>query len=154
MERLDQNRIRKSLFTSHPMGSIPVLRARESEHDEATSIAVEVKRIIAHTGGLLGYGDVAVLLRFTALSRTLENAFQMEGIPVRLLGGHRFFERSEIKELLAYLQLIDNPEYDSAFLRAVNVPARGIGEKESVSAIRLSKKNDSCSPFKDAAATV
>ena len=95
----------------------------------------------------------------------------MEGIPVRLLGGRRFFERSEvsilvclvallnkllykIKELLAYLQLIDNPEYDSAFLRAVNAPARGIGEKESVSALRLSKKNDSCSSFKDAAAAV
>jgi len=90
------------------------------------------------------------LVRFTALSRTLENAFQREGIPIRLLGGHRFFERLEvsilvclitllqtealykIKELLAYLQLIDNPEYDSAFLRAVNVPARGIGEKVSV----------------------
>lgn len=61
MEHLDQNRIRKSLFTSHPTGSRPVLHLRNSEHDEATGIATEVRRIIAHTGGLLDYGDFAVL---------------------------------------------------------------------------------------------
>ncbi|KAF5359087.1 hypothetical protein D9756_003438 [Leucocoprinus leucothites] len=125
----DQNRIRKTLFTSHPMGSTPVLRRSASEHAEAASIAAEVKQVVAYTGGLLGYGDFAILLRFTALSRALEGAFQKEGIPTRVLGGHKFFERLEIRDLLAYLQLIDNPEYDPAFLRAVNVPARGIGEK-------------------------
>lgn len=88
-------------------------------------------------------------MRFTALSRSLESALQKEGIPSRVLGGHRFFERLEvsgpalrklktvdkmfkIKDLLAYLRLIDNPDYNPAFLRAVNVPTRGIGDKVSV----------------------
>ncbi|KAF9445472.1 P-loop containing nucleoside triphosphate hydrolase protein [Macrolepiota fuliginosa MF-IS2] len=125
----DKNRIQKSLFTSHPLGSVPVLHSSISEQDEATKIAIEIKRAIAYTGGLLNYGDFAILLRFTALSRTLEGALQKEGIRSRVLGGHKFFERLEIKDLLAYLQLIDNPEYDPAFLRIANVPSRGVGEK-------------------------
>ncbi|KXN84725.1 ATP-dependent DNA helicase PcrA, partial [Leucoagaricus sp. SymC.cos] len=124
----DQNRVRKSLFTAHPCGPKPTLHSFPSEHDEATSIAHEVKRVVAYTGGLLTYGDFAILLRFTALSRALEGALQKEGVPSCVLGGHKFFERLEAN-LLAYLQLIDNPSYDPAFLRAVNVPARGIGEK-------------------------
>ncbi|THV07389.1 UvrD-helicase-domain-containing protein [Dendrothele bispora CBS 962.96] len=125
----DRSRIQKSLVASHPAGTIPVLRCFSSEQAEAAFIAVEVKRLVAHMGGLLHWGDFVILLRFNALSRAIENALQKEGIPSRVLGGHKFFERLEIKDLLAYLQLVDNPHFTPAFMRAVNTPSRGIGEK-------------------------
>jgi DNA helicase II / ATP-dependent DNA helicase PcrA len=68
-------------------------------------------------------------VRFSALSRTIENALQKQGIPSRVLCGHKFFDRLEVKVILAYLQLVDNHMFTPAFTRAVNVPARGIGEK-------------------------
>jgi hypothetical protein len=68
-------------------------------------------------------------VRFSALSRTVESALQKQGIPSRVLGGHKFFERLEVKDILAYLQLVDNHMFIPAFLRAINVPGRGIGEK-------------------------
>lgn len=71
-------------------------------------------------------------MRFNALSRTIENALQKEGIPCRILGGHKFFERLEVKDILAYLQLLDNPAFVPALLRVINVPGRGIGEKVCV----------------------
>ncbi|KAF7777665.1 hypothetical protein Agabi119p4_3737 [Agaricus bisporus var. burnettii] len=137
----DKTRVQKSLFTSHPIGSTPVLRALQDEHDEARHIASEIKRVVAYTGSLLNYGDFAILLRFTALSRTLESALQKEGIPSRVLGGHKFFDRLEVKDLLAYLQLIDNSDYNPAFIRAVNVPSRGVGDKtlDGLSSVAQSK---------------
>ncbi|TFK40400.1 P-loop containing nucleoside triphosphate hydrolase protein [Crucibulum laeve] len=125
----DKARIQKTLHTSHPAGTTPVLRAFENEYEEASFIAVEIKRLVASMGGVLRWGDFVVLLRFNALSRTIESALQKEGIPSRVLAGHKFFERLEIKDLLSYLQLVDNPSFNPAFIRAVGVPSRGIGEK-------------------------
>lgn len=68
-------------------------------------------------------------MRYNALSRALEAALQRESIPNRVLSGVKFFERLEIKDLLAYLQLVDNPDYAPAFFRVINVPKRQIGEK-------------------------
>ncbi|RDB25802.1 ATP-dependent DNA helicase PcrA [Hypsizygus marmoreus] len=125
----DKARIQKTLHTAHPIGTTPVLRSLPTEYAEAAFIAVEIKRLVAHMGGVLRWGDFGVLLRFNALSRAIESALQREGIPSRVLGGHKFFERLEIKNLLAYLQLIDNTNFDPALVRAANVPSRGIGEK-------------------------
>ncbi|KAJ3796874.1 P-loop containing nucleoside triphosphate hydrolase protein [Lentinula aff. detonsa] len=125
----DKTRIRKSLHTSHPTGSLPVLKSFSSEQMEASFLAGEIKRIIAYMGGVFNWGDFVILLRFNALSRTIESALQKEGIPSRVLGGHKFFERVEIKDLLAYLQLVDNPQFVPAFMRAINTPTRGMGEK-------------------------
>ncbi|KAG1822031.1 P-loop containing nucleoside triphosphate hydrolase protein [Suillus subaureus] len=125
----DSSRIAKTLHTDHPLGPLPMLRSFPTEHDEAAFIAWEINRMIAQSGGMLGFGDFAVLLRFNAISRTIENALQKEGIPNRMLGGHQFFERAEIKDILAYLQLVDNPHFEPAFSRAVNIPSRGIGDK-------------------------
>ncbi|KAF8071911.1 P-loop containing nucleoside triphosphate hydrolase protein [Lyophyllum atratum] len=125
----DKTRIQKYLHTSHPAGSTPFLRAFVTEHAEAQFIAIEIKRLIAHMGGVLRWGDFAILLRFNALSRTIESALQKNGIPSKVLGGHKFFERQEIKNVLAYLQLVDNPSFNPALVRAANVPSRGIGEK-------------------------
>ncbi|KAJ7593227.1 P-loop containing nucleoside triphosphate hydrolase protein [Mycena floridula] len=125
----DKTRIPKKLHTSHPAGPTPVLMCLDGEYGEAAFIADEIKRLVAQTGGMLGWGDFVILLRFNALSRAIESALQKEKIPNRILGGHKFFERCEIKDLLAYLQIIDNPQFAPSFARAVNVPSRGIGEK-------------------------
>ncbi|KAI0714341.1 P-loop containing nucleoside triphosphate hydrolase protein [Cerioporus squamosus] len=125
----DKNRIQKTLNTSHPKGPTPVLRAFPMEQVEAGFIAAEIKRLVAFSGGMLNWNDFVVLLRFNALSRTIESALQKEGIPNRVLAGHKFFERLEIKDVLAYLQLIDNPAFVPAFTRVVNVPSRSVGEK-------------------------
>jgi DNA helicase-2/ATP-dependent DNA helicase PcrA len=142
----DTKRPPKTLRTSHDRGIEPILRECRNEHDEADFIAIEIKRVVAATGGMLLWKDFAILrtthsyftggtahpphiVRYNALSRALEAALQHEGIPNRVLSGVKFFERLEIKDLLAYLQLIDNPDYEPAFLRVINVPKRQIGEK-------------------------
>ncbi|EFI27904.1 ATP-dependent DNA helicase pcra [Coprinopsis cinerea okayama7 len=122
-------RINKSLYTAHPSGITPILYQVNDENEESRFIAIEIKRLVANMGGILRWGDFSILLRYNALSRNLEKAFQNERIPCRILGGHKFFERLEVKDLLAYLQLIDNPIFGPAFIRVVNVPGRGIGEK-------------------------
>ncbi|KIK63032.1 hypothetical protein GYMLUDRAFT_41333 [Collybiopsis luxurians FD-317 M1] len=137
----DKTRIQKSLHTSHPMGPFPVLRSFSSEQMEASFLAGEIKRLVAHMGGVLNWGDFVILLRFNALSRTIESCLQKEGIPSRVLGGHKFFERLEIKDLLAYLQLVDNPQFVPAFVRAVNTPARGIGEKSLTELLARTEKS-------------
>ncbi|KAF4597533.1 hypothetical protein EYR40_007995 [Pleurotus pulmonarius] len=125
----DKARLPKSLHTSHPSGCTPSLVSFATDQDEAAFIAHEIKRTAANMGGILKWKDFAVLLRFNALSRVIESALQKSSIPCRILGGHKFFERMEIKDLLAYLQLVDNPQFTPAFSRVINVPARGIGAK-------------------------
>ncbi|KAI0775289.1 UvrD-helicase-domain-containing protein [Trametes elegans] len=125
----DKSRIQKTLHTSHPQGPIPVLRAFPIEQVEAAFIAAEIKRLVAYSGGMFNWGDFVVLLRYNSLSRGIESALQKEGIPNRVLAGQKFFERMEIKDVLAYLQLVDNPQFAPAFLRVVNVPARTVGDK-------------------------
>lgn len=97
------------------------LKSFEISLTEADFIAFEIKRLIAYSGGTLNYDDFAILrewccglltkVRYNALSRGIESALQKEGIPNRIIGGHKFFERMEIKDLLAYLQLADNPGF-------------------------------------------
>ncbi|KAG8813457.1 hypothetical protein FRC19_002409 [Serendipita sp. 401] len=125
----DSNRPPKTLRTSHPFGYVPTLGGCADEREEAACIADEIKRLKTLSGGMLKWSDFAVLLRFNALSRNLEQALQKEGIPSRVLAGQKFFDRVEVKDLLAYLQLIDNPEFDPAVLRIINVPKRNIGNK-------------------------
>ncbi|KAI0259900.1 P-loop containing nucleoside triphosphate hydrolase protein [Gloeopeniophorella convolvens] len=142
----DDKRIKKSLRTSYNEGPRPMLCHFGSEHQEAQFAASEIKRIVAYSGGMFGWKDFVVLLRFNALSRGLESALQAEGIPYRVLKGHKFFDRAEIKDLLAYLQVLDNPSFLPAFTRIVNVPPRGLGEK-SVSQIIARAENDKKSPL-------
>ncbi|EUC56724.1 ATP-dependent DNA helicase [Rhizoctonia solani AG-3 Rhs1AP] len=125
----DKQRVQKSLFTTHARGPTPLLREFESAAVEASFLARELRRVVASSGGMIGYGDCAILLRFNALSRAIEAALQQESVPSRVLGGHKFFERAEVKDVLVYLQLADNPAFTPAFVRAVNVPKRGVGEK-------------------------
>ncbi|KAH8099919.1 UvrD-helicase-domain-containing protein, partial [Cristinia sonorae] len=142
----DKDRLPKTLFTTHPTGPLPLLHQFENGRDEGQFIALEVKRIIAYTGGMLNHNDFAILLRYNSLSRTIERELQKERIPHKVLGGRKFFERMEIKDLLAYLQLVDNPEYVPAFVRIINVPPRSIGAK-TVEQILAKAKQMKISPM-------
>jgi DNA helicase-2/ATP-dependent DNA helicase PcrA len=119
-------RLGKNLRTDAGHGEPIRIYEANSDLQEANWIIEESKSLIAE-GALRS--EIAVLYRSNAQSRVIEHALFTAGIPYRVYGGQRFFERAEIKHAIAYLQLIDNPHNDSAFLRVVNFPTRGIGAR-------------------------
>ncbi|PYP54369.1 MAG: ATP-dependent DNA helicase PcrA, partial [Gemmatimonadetes bacterium] len=119
-------RLGKTLFTEKKGGDPVTLLSSADERDEAEWLANEFAR--RATDGDAAYEGMAILYRTNAQSRPLEEAFRFRGIPYRLIGAISFYERREVKDLLAYLRLIANPADDEAFLRVVNVPRRGIGD--------------------------
>jgi DNA helicase-2/ATP-dependent DNA helicase PcrA len=119
-------RIGKTLTTRRRGGETVTLLAAADERDEAEWVARELERRSA--AGDWQYPEMAVLYRTNSQSRALEEAFRRAGIPYRLIGAISFYERREVKDLLAYLRLVANPADDEAFLRSVSVPRRGLGE--------------------------
>jgi len=119
-------RLGKTLFTETKGGEPVTLLSSADERDEAEWLANEFAQRAAQ--GDVPYEGMAILYRTNAQSRPLEEAFRFRGIPYRLIGAISFYERREVKDMLAYLRLIANPADDEAFLRAVNVPRRGIGD--------------------------
>jgi DNA helicase II / ATP-dependent DNA helicase PcrA len=131
-------RLGKSLFTNQKGGNPVVLLTAADERDEAEWIAGEYARLSA--AGDIPYEGMAVLYRTNAQSRPLEEAFRFRGLPYRLVGAVSFYERREVKDLLAYLRLLANPADDEAFLRAINVPRRGIGDASVQSLVQVASK--------------
>jgi DNA helicase-2/ATP-dependent DNA helicase PcrA len=121
----NQQRLGKTLFTARGGGDPVVLVSSADERDEAEWAARELREKVASNA--LVYGDMAVLYRTNAQSRAFEDAFRRASIPYRVVGAVSFYERREVKDLLAYLRLVVNPADDEAFLRAVQVPRRGVG---------------------------
>ena len=119
-------RLGKTLFTEKKGGELVTLLSSADERDEAEWLANEYARRAADSD--VAYEGMAILYRTNSQSRPLEEAFRFRGIPYRLIGAISFYERREVKDLLAYLRLIANPADDEAFLRVVNVPRRGIGD--------------------------
>jgi DNA helicase-2/ATP-dependent DNA helicase PcrA len=122
----NRNRLGKNLWTEAGEGEPVRVFEAESDAEEAQWLADEIQAL-----GRDGYErrDMAVLYRSNAQSRVIEHALFSVGIPYRVYGGLRFFERAEVKHALAYLRLVSSPEDDGAFLRVVNFPARGIGAR-------------------------
>ncbi|HEY6808243.1 MAG TPA: UvrD-helicase domain-containing protein, partial [Gemmatimonadales bacterium] len=127
-------RLGKTLFTETQGGEPVVLLTAADERDEAEWLATEYARLAADTD--LPYDAMAVLYRTNAQSRPLEEAFRFRGIPYRLVGAVSFYDRREVKDVLAYLRLLANPADDEAFLRVVNVPRRGVGEASVVALVQ------------------
>ena len=119
-------RLGKTLFTATQGGEPVTLLTAADERDEAEWLAGELSRRAAEAD--VPYEGMAILYRTNAQSRPLEEAFRFRGIPYRLVGAVSFYERREVKDVLAYLRLIANPADDEAFVRVVNVPRRGIGD--------------------------
>ncbi len=125
--RHNQKRKQKDLYTHNPEGDPVVLRMYEDGYQEADGIADEISNAIRVEG--MRPRDFAVLCRMNALTRSLEHSMRSRGLPYQIINGVEFYQRKEIKDLLAYLHLINNPNHDVAFQRVVNVPTRGIGAK-------------------------
>jgi DNA helicase-2/ATP-dependent DNA helicase PcrA len=122
----NSGRIGKTLTTRRRGGESVTLVAAADERDEAEWVVRELQKRCAAADW--AYIEMAVLYRTNAQSRALEEAFRRAGVPYRLIGAISFYERREVKDLLAYLRLVANPSDDEAFLRAVGVPRRGLGE--------------------------
>lgn len=116
----------KTLFTSNPDGDLIQVREEKTEYDEAKFVAKTIQSMMNEGEG--SYNDYAVFYRTNAQSRVLEEQLRTLGIPYRLVGGVRFYERMEIKDVISYLKLSLNPADDIALKRIINVPARGIGK--------------------------
>ncbi|HHF58249.1 MAG TPA: ATP-dependent DNA helicase PcrA, partial [candidate division WOR-3 bacterium] len=119
------NRLRKgkTLWTQNPEGKKIVIFECDTEREEAETVA----KIIEKSGR--EYRDFLILYRTNAQSRAFEERFHLEGIPYQIVGGMKFYERQEIKDILAYLRILVNPKDEIALLRIFNVPPRGIGVK-------------------------
>lgn len=125
----NKNRTEKKLWTENNKGDlIQVIRAEDERH-EGETIAREIERISMAGLNEVTYKDFVVLYRTNAQSRVLEEVFMRYGIPYKIVGGVRFYERKEIKDVLAYLRVIHNPADSVRLLRILNVPARKIGNR-------------------------
>jgi len=124
---VQKNRARKAkrLWTENREGERIIYRRLTSEWEEARFVCREIERYLGRGGDL---SDVAVFYRTNAQSRAVEDAMVAAGIPYRMVGGVRFYARLEIKDILAYLRVLDNPADDISLKRIINTPARGIGQ--------------------------
>lgn len=120
-------RLGKELWTEAGEGDAIRVYEATSDQDEAAFIIDRIKKLVLEEG--YGRSDIAILYRSNAQSRVVEQALFNAGMPYRVYGGLRFFERAEIKHALAYLRLMDNADDDNSFSRVVNFPARGIGAR-------------------------
>jgi len=118
-------RKQKRLWTENPQGQPAKVFLCADEHDEALSIATHFKQL--HDQGI-NYSHMAVFYRINALSRVIEDALRRSGIPYRIARGVEFYRRKEVKDVLAYLRVIANPDDELSLARIVNVPARGISD--------------------------
>jgi DNA helicase II / ATP-dependent DNA helicase PcrA len=124
--RFNSRRKAKALTTENPEGAPVELTVYANETDEARGVASKIVSLVRE--GEYAYGEVAVFCRVTALTRNFEMAFRAAKIPYQVVGGVSFYERQEVKDVLAYLNLLANPKDDVAFGRVVNVPPRGLGK--------------------------
>src|SRR5678815_429650 len=124
--RKNRDRHEKSLWTDHGGGEPIELYQAGDERGEAYFVAQSIRRLL--DDGPSSPQDIAILYRTNAQSRVLEEHLRAARVPAKVVGAVSFFERKEVKDVVAYLRLLSNPAADSAFERVVNVPARGIGE--------------------------
>jgi DNA helicase II / ATP-dependent DNA helicase PcrA len=123
----NSGRREKRLWTDAGEGELIVGYVADNEHDEARFVAEEIDALTA--GGEITYNDVAVFYRTNNSSRSLEEVFIRAGIPYKVVGGVRFYERKEIRDVVAYLRVLDNPGDAVSMRRILNTPRRGIGDR-------------------------
>ena len=138
----NSQRLGKNLRTDQGAGEPVRVMESPTDLDEASWMVSEIKELVRNDG--YSRQEIAVLYRSNAQSRVIESKLFNAGIPYRVYGGMRFFERAEIKHALAYLRLIENPHDDTSFMRVVNFPARGIGAR-SVEALQETARQSGCS---------
>ena len=136
----NEGRKGKTLWTDREEGLKPVLYVAQNENDEARYVAA---RIAEAAAGGVPWREHAVLYRMNAQSRLIEDALKRQNIPYRIVGGTRFFDRAEVRDMLSYLHVLANPSDDVRLLRIANVPTRGIGQTSLDKALALAGKTAS-----------
>ena len=131
----------KNLWTEKEEGKLPEVHICNDEYDEARYIAEEIEHLRREE--YLKYSDFAILYRMNAQSRSIEEILVREGIPYRIIGGHKFYERKEIKDIISYLRLIQNTSDNLSLQRIINEPKRGIGKTslEKIESIASTNRN-------------
>jgi DNA helicase-2/ATP-dependent DNA helicase PcrA len=127
--RKNRYRKEKKLWTENPEGELLTFYVAEDETDEARFIVQKIMELISTGESIRAYRDMAVFYRINAQSRAMEDELVKHRIPYTVVGGMKFYERKEIKDVLAYLKLMNNPSDGLSLKRIINVPTRGIGEK-------------------------
>ncbi len=124
--RHNQRQIRKEVFSENALGDSLLVKPAYSDKEEASIVCRDIKKYMRQHGG--NYSDFAILYRTNAQSRPFEDEFLRQSIPYRIYGGLSFYQRKEIKDILAYFRLVANHNDEEAFKRIVNYPSRGIGD--------------------------
>ena len=143
--RENVERVEKRLWTAADGGTPVVVAQLYDEREEAKAVAAEAQRLVQEEGYALA--EMAVLYRTNAQSRALEDVLLRHGLPYQLVGGVRFYQRREVKDVLAYLRLLLNPDDAVAFERVVNVPRRGVGAT-TLEQLRTAAAHHRVSPFR------
>ncbi|MCH7744620.1 MAG: UvrD-helicase domain-containing protein, partial [Chloroflexi bacterium] len=123
----NSQRVEKNLWTKNGQGVPIVVKEEYNEQDEARFVIKEIQNLTRNEGYDLG--DIAVMYRVNAQSRALEESCLRYGVPYQVVGGQKFYQRQEVKDVAAYLRLVANPHDDVALARVINVPTRGIGQR-------------------------
>ncbi len=147
--RNNYSRSKKELWTSNPAGELITRYRAQNEQEEAKYIAEKILKIKDNENK--SFKDFAIFYRTNAQSRVIEETFIREKIPYRIFGGLKFYDRKEIKDMLAYLKLVSNPNDFVSLQRVINVPARGIGKVSMDNIAKYAFKNDIsfCEAFYD-----
>ncbi|MFE2995577.1 DNA helicase PcrA [Nocardia sp. NPDC059246] len=136
----NEGRREKKLWTDQGDGDLIVGYVADNEHDEASFVAREIDRLVDQ--GDANYADVAVFYRTNNNSRALEEIFIRMGLPYKVVGGVRFYERKEVRDIVAYLRVLENPDDAVSLRRVLNTPRRGIGDRaEACVAVHAEQRN-------------
>lgn len=133
----NHNRKEKTLWTDNEQGEKIKVHTAYSEHDEANYISEAIQDLVARGSK---YSDIAVLYRMNSQSNVIEKVFIKSGIPYRILGGFRFYERKEIRDMIAYFSVINNPKDEVRLKRIINQPRRSIGERTIAQATEIANE--------------
>ncbi len=122
----NETKYEKKLWTDNDVGKLPRIYSADNEYDEGSYIVDQIEHLKREEG--LNYNDFAVLYRMNTQSRAIEDILRREGIPYKIVGGLKFYERKEIKDIISYLRLVQNLSDNLSFTRIINEPKRGIGK--------------------------
>ena len=135
----NKERVDKNLWTRNKQGGLIVIKENYNEEEEAQSVVKEIEKLSQSSDRSLS--DIAVMYRVNAQSRALEMSCQRNGIPYQIVGGVKFYQRKEIKDITSYLRIINNPHDDVSLARIINVPTRSIGQRTSSEISRIASLN-------------
>ena len=137
--RNNENKYDKKLWTENDEGNLPKVYSADNEYDEGTFIVNEIEHLKREE--YYKYSDFAILYRMNTQSRAIEDILRREDIPYKIVGGLKFYERKEIKDIIAYLRLVQNPSDNLSLQRVINEPKRGIGRTSLDNVAKVANEN-------------